>query len=101
LPILVTNFMQLGSGSKILAGAKYVYLIAFFALLSGMFYPIITHGNGDSVVEGILILFVGLAGAVSLYKAGTADKHQKAYLITGFAVLTIALVLVYAALGKL
>ena len=93
--------MQLGGGSKILAGAKYVYLVFFFALLSGMFYPVITHSSGDSVVEGILILFVGLAGAVSLYKAGTSDKHQKAYLITGFAILAIALVLVYATMGKL
>jgi len=92
--------MQLGGGSKILAGVKYVYLVAFFALLSGMFYPVITHSSGDSVVEGILILFIGLAGAVSLYKAGTADKHQKVYLITGFAILAIALVLVYAAMGK-
>lgn len=93
--------MQLGGGLKILAGAKYVYLVFFFALLSGMFYPIITHSSGDSVVEGILILFVGLAGAVSLYKAGTADKHQKVYLIAGFAILAIALVLVYASMGKL
>ncbi|HET6457996.1 MAG TPA: hypothetical protein VFG24_03850 [Nitrosopumilaceae archaeon] len=92
--------MQLGSGSKIIAGAKYIYLIFFFALLSGMFYPIITHTNGDNVVEGVLILFVGLAGAVSIYKAGTSDKHQKAYLITGFAILSVSLVLIYAALGK-
>jgi hypothetical protein len=93
--------MQLGGGAKILAGIKYVYLIFFFALLSGMFYPIITHSNGDSVIEGILILFVGLAGALSIYKAGTSNKHQKVYLITGFAILAIALMLVYAATGKL
>ena len=92
--------MQLGGGSKILAGIKYVYLIAFFALLSGMFYPVITHSSGDSVIEGILILFVGLAGAVLLYKAGTSDRHQKAYLVAGFAILAISLTLVYVALGK-
>jgi len=93
--------MQLGGGAKILAGVKYVYLIFFFALLSGMFYPIITHSSGDSVIEGILILFVGLAGALSIYKAGTSNKHQKVYLITGFAILAIALLLVYALIGKL
>jgi len=93
--------MQLGGGSKILAGVKYVYLIFFFALLSGMFYPIITHTSGDNVIEGVLILFVGLAGALSIYKAGTSDKHQKAYLITGFAILALALVLVYAVMGRL
>ena len=92
--------MQLGGSSKILAGVKYGYLIFFFALVSGVFYPVITHSSGDSVVEGVLILFVGLAGAVLLYKAGTSDKHQKAYLIAGFAILAISLVLVYAAIGK-
>ncbi|TSA16740.1 MAG: hypothetical protein D4R72_06190 [Nitrosopumilales archaeon] len=93
--------MQLGGGAKILAGVKYVYLIFFFALLSGMFYPIITHSSGYSVIEGILILFVGLAGALSIYKAGTSNKLQKVYLITGFAILAIALLLVYALIGKL
>ena len=92
--------MQLGS-SKILSVIKYIYLIFFFALLSGVFYPVITHTSGDNVIEGILILFVGLAGAVSLYKAGTSDKHQKAYLITGFAILALALLLVYGAMGRL
>ena len=89
------------SGSKILSGAKYIYLIFFFALLSGMFYPVITHSSGGTVVEGTLILFIGLAGAVLLFKAGTSDKHQKGYLIAGFAILALSLVLVYAALGKL
>jgi len=93
--------MQLGGGSKILVGAKYGYFIFFFALLSGMFYPVITHSSSVTVVEGVLILLIGLAGAVSLYKAGTSDKHQKAYLITGFAILSLSLVLVYASLGKL
>jgi len=93
--------MQLSGGSKILSVIKYIYLIFFFALLSGIFYPIITHTSSDNVIEGILILFVGLAGAVSLYKAGTSDKHQKTYLITGFAVLAMALLLVFAAMGRL
>ena len=93
--------MQLGGGSKILTGVKFFYLIFFFALLSGMFYPVITHGNSDGVIEGVLILFVGLAGAVSIYKAGTSDRHQKGYLIAGFVMVSISLLLVYAALGKL
>ncbi|MDE1766050.1 MAG: hypothetical protein KGI27_07225 [Thaumarchaeota archaeon] len=91
--------MQLGS-SKILTGAKYVYLIVFFALLSGVFYPVITHTAWDPVVIGTLILFVGLAGAVSLYKGGTGDKHRRAYLIIGFALMALALFLVYAAIGR-
>ena len=92
--------MQLG-GSKILTGAKYIYLIVFFALVSGVFYPVITHSSWENVVMGTLILFVGLIGTVSLYKAGTAETHKKAYLITGLAVTAIALFLVYLAIGRI
>ncbi len=91
--------MQIGA-TKILTGARYIYLVAFFALLSGMFYPIITHSSWDLVISGTLILFVGLAGTVSIYKAATADRHKKAYLIIGLVITSAALFLVYGAIGK-
>jgi len=92
--------MQLDS-SKILSGGKYIYLIVFFALLSGLFYPVITHSSWDNVIMGTLILFVGLAGTVSLYKAGTAQRHRKAYLIIGLAITAVALFLVYVVIGRI
>ena len=92
--------MQIG-GTKILTGARYVYLVAFFALLSGLFYPIITHSGPDLVIIGTLILFVGLAGTVTIYKAATAEKHKKAYLIIGLVITSIALFLVYGAIGRI
>jgi hypothetical protein len=93
--------MQKG-GSKILTGVKYVYLIFFFALLSGLFYPIIESGaNANGVIMGMIILFIGLSGALCVYKAGTTDKRQKTYLITGFAILAMSLLLVFAAAGRL
>ena len=100
MTILDRNSMQLG-GTKILAGAKYIYLVAFFALLSGMFYPIITHTEGWNVVVGVFILFIGLAGTVSIYKAATAEKHKKAWLIIGMVITSLALFLVYGAIGKI
>ena len=43
---------------------RYVYLVAFFALLSGVFYPLITPNpaeqNLDNVLKGTAILFLGL-----------------------------------------
>jgi len=92
--------MQLGS-SKILTGGRYIYLVVFFALLSGVFYPVITHTSWDNVIVGTLVLFVGLAGTVSLYKAGTAERHKKPYLIIGLAITALALFLVYAAIGRI
>jgi ABC-type sugar transport system permease subunit len=91
--------MQLDN--KIFAGAKYIYLTVFFALLSGAFYPVITHSAWDPVIVGTLILFVGLAGAVSLYKAGSGERHRRAYLIIGLTIMAIALFLVYAAIGQI
>ena len=91
--------MQIG-GTKILTGARYIYLVVFFALLSGMFYPIITHSAWDPVIVGTLILFVGLAGTVSIYKATTTERHKKAYLIIGLVITSLALFLVYGAIGK-
>jgi hypothetical protein len=92
--------MQIG-GTKILTGARYVYLVAFFALLSGLFYPIITHTGPDLVIIGTLILFIGLAGTVTIYKAATAEKHKKAYLIIGLVITSLALFLVYGAIGRI
>jgi len=91
--------MQLG-GNKILTGGKYIYLVVFFALLSGAFYPVIAHTSWDNVIAGTLILFLGLAGTISLYKAGTAERHKKAYLITGLAIIAISLFLVYLVIGS-
>ena len=92
--------MQLG-GSKVLAGAKYIYLAVFFALLSGVFYPVITQSPWDPVFIGTIVLFIGMAGAVSLYKAGAGDKHRRAYLITGLAIMALAIFLIYAELGRI
>ena len=100
MTIISRNPMQLG-GTKILASAKYIYLIAFFALLSGMFYPIITHSSWDRVIEGTFILFIGLVGTISIHKAATAEKHKRAYLIFGLAITSLALFLVYAAIGRI
>lgn len=91
--------MQLG-GNKIISGAKYAYLAIFFALLSGAFYPVITHSAWDPVIIGTIILFIGMAGAVSLYKAGTGDRHRKAYLIIGLAVMALAMFMAYAEIGR-
>lgn len=92
--------MQQGR-NKIIAGAKYIYLVFFFALLSGLFYPIITHNPWDPVIAGTLVLFVGLAGTVSLYKAGTAERHRRAYLYIGLGIIAAALFLVYSVIGRI
>ncbi|MFB5631790.1 MAG: hypothetical protein ACE5Q9_00500 [Nitrosopumilus sp.] len=83
------------TSSKALAGFKYVYLVAFFALLAGFFHPLITNTSFDSVVVGVLVLFVGLAGGVLLYKAATSEKRRGIFLGGGFALMAISLYYIF------
>ena len=75
---------------------RYVYLLAIFALLSGVFFPLITPGiSFDPVIEGVTSLFVGLAGGILLFKAATSDKKRGIFIAVGFALIAISLVLIY------
>ena len=75
---------------------RYVYLLAIFALLSGVFFPLITPGiSFDPVIEGVASLFVGLAGGILLFKAATSDKKRGIFIAVGFALIATSLVLIY------
>ena len=75
---------------------RYVYLLAIFALLSGVFFPLITPGIPfDYVIQGVSTLFLGLVGAILLFKAVTSDTRQGIFIVVGFALITISLVLIY------
>ncbi|MBM3910039.1 MAG: hypothetical protein FJ356_00120 [Thaumarchaeota archaeon] len=86
--------------SKILSGIKYVYITVFFALLAGFFSPLITGQGFDLVIIGVIILFVGLGGAILVYKAATSEKRRMIYLGSGFALITISLIFIYDIMGK-
>ncbi|MHA7646309.1 hypothetical protein [Nitrosopumilus sp. S4] len=88
------------TSSKFLTGFKYVYLVAFFALLAGFFHPLITNTSFDGVVIGVLVLFVGLAGAVLLYKAATSEKKREIYLGIGFGLIAISLYYIFQLTGR-
>ena len=68
---------------KVLTGFTYIYLVAFFALLAGLFYPLITNTRFDGVIIGVLILFVGLAGGVLLHKSTQFEKKRGIFEGTG------------------
>jgi len=88
------------TSSKILTGSKYIYLVAFFALLSGLFYPLITNTSFDGVIIGVLILFVGLGGGVLLYRAATSENRRGIFLGGGFALMTISLYYIIQLTGR-
>ena len=76
---------------------RYVYLVAIFALVSGIFYPLITPGADvafDFVIGGTVMLFVGLAGGILLFKAATSDNRRGIFMVAGFVLLAISLLLI-------
>ena len=79
------------ASSKMLSSFKYGYLIVFFALLSGFFHPLITNTSFDIVGIGILILFLGLAGSVLLYRATTSETKKEIFFGSGFILIAISL----------
>ena len=75
---------------------RYAYLLAIFALLPGIFFPIITPGIPyDHAIQGTAILFLGLAGGILLFKAITSDNRRGILIAIGFALIAISLALIF------
>ena len=75
---------------------QYAYLLAIFALLAGVFFPLITPGIPyDYVIQGTATLFLGLVGGILLFKAATSDNRKGILIAIGFALIAISLTLIY------
>ena len=75
---------------------RYAYLLAIFALLAGVFFPLITPGVPyDHAIQGTATLFLGLAGGILLFKATTSDNGRGILIAIGFALIAISLALIY------
>ena len=75
---------------------RYAYLLAIFALFTGIFFPLITPGMSfEHVIQGTATLFLGLAGGILLFKATTSDNRRGILIVIGFALITICLVSIY------
>ena len=82
---------------------RYAYLLAFFALLSGVFFPLITDNpseqNLDNVFKGTAILFLGLVGGIFVYKGTIANKNRAAIVSLGFVLIAASLALMFTIAG--
>ena len=75
---------------------RYAYLLAIFALLAGVFFPLITPGVPyDHVIQGTATLFLGLAGGILLFKSTTSDNRRGILIAIGFTLIAISLALIY------
>ena len=86
---------------KAVSSFKYVYLIVFFALLSGFFHPLITGQSIDVIFIGIFILFVGLAGSILVYKATTSETKREIFFCSGFTLIGISLYFIFQITGRI
>ncbi len=84
----------------IISGVKYVYLIVCFALLSGVFYPLVTGEGWEQSLKGIGILAVGLFGAILLYKSTTSEKRRGVLMCCGFGLIAVSLIIIYELIGS-
>ena len=75
---------------------RYAYLLAIFALLAGVFFPLITPGVPyDHAIQGTATLFLGLAGGILLFKSTTSDNRRGILIVIGFVLIAISLTLIY------
>jgi len=107
--------MLLNTGQLALI-ATVTYLILFFLLGSGLFNSIIEGPRqnpstfivptrsaqtiGETIVT-TMILFIGMAGALLLYRSGKTinTKSQGGLLVAGFTIIGIALILGFRLVG--
>ena len=85
---------------SVLISIKYIYLTVFFALLAGFFHPLISDISFDMVIIGTAILFVGLAGAILVYKAATSEKRRGIFLSVGFGLLAVSIWYIHDISGR-
>ena len=86
--------------SWIKSGTKYVYLIAITCLMAGIFTPWTIGVELGLVAQGILILLLGLAGGVLIFKAIKRENPSKILSFAGLGIMIISLILIYQISGR-
>jgi len=89
------------TSSKALTSFKYVYLIIFFTLLSGIFYPLINELSLDIVIVGVFVLFIGLIGSILVFKSTTSETKKEIFFGIGFGLIAISLYSIYYITGTI
>jgi len=75
---------------------RYAYLLAFFVLIAGVFVPLIAYQiSFDTVIQGVVTLFLGLIGVILLFKAATEDERRELFIAIGFALIAISLTVIF------
>ena len=84
---------------SLLYAFRYVYLTAFFFLLSGIFSPIIKGKNYEMPFVGVIILYIGLMGGIFLYESTQNEAKKIKYMIVGFTLMSLSTAGIYMVIG--
>ena len=84
---------------SLLYAFRYVYLTAFFFLLSGIFAPIIQSKNYELPFVGVIILYIGLLGGIFLYESTQKEKKKIKYMMIGFTLMGLSTIGIYMQIG--
>ena len=81
--------------SIILSGTKYAYIIGSVALLSGIFTTLTLGIEIESVIFGMLSIFLGLVGGVIIFLGIKTQKYTTMMVCGGLAMMIGSLILIY------
>ena len=81
--------------STLLSGTKYAYIIAAVALLSGIFTPLTIGAEFETVAFGMLSVFLGLGGGITIFLGVKNQKFTTLMICGGLGMMIASLVLIY------
>ena len=76
-------------------GIKYVYIIVFGALLSGIFTPLTLGIEFNDVIFGMLSIFLGLGGGVLILIGLEKNKLTILFVLGGLGMIFASLILIH------
>ena len=80
---------------SLLSITKYAYLIAIAALLSGIFTPITLGLESEMVVFGMLAIFLGLAGALFIFRGIKTQKFTTLFICGGLTMIVVSVIVMH------
>lgn len=84
----------MSSLAKMGGSFRYVYIVVFFLLLSGLFQPFIAGDDGALLVAGVFVLLLGLLGGILLWRSSHDKNNRVVYMGLGFALVAGSLAMV-------
>jgi len=93
------KIIMIPSRNGLLNSFRYVYITAFFFLLSGIFAPIIKSKNYELPFVGVIILYIGLLGGIFLFESSQQPDKRKKYLVAGFGLMGLSTTGIYMLIG--